>query len=239
MSADSIQQFIEQNLVRGRCAIDVGANQGLYTLTLLSRAERVIAFEPNPGVAQILRHTLSEYIAQKRLVVEEVALSSFQGMLTFYLDLRPGLGGAASSVNLLHGMENSTRKTSVVCTTLDFYCEANKISPDLIKIDVEGHEPAVIAGSRKIVERHRPVVIFEFWESWWTRDYRELFEYLNGLYYLWILQTGKDAYKHYSSQSEEQLSRSSATVDIGCIPRGWSLRQVVRSAARRMDKRHR
>lgn len=42
---------------RGDLAFDVGANNGLYTETLLELGAEVIAVEPNPGVAVAPRDT--------------------------------------------------------------------------------------------------------------------------------------------------------------------------------------
>ena len=36
-------------------------------------------------------------------------------------------------------------------------------APDLIKLDVEGHEAAVLSGAFRLLTRHRPLIVFESW----------------------------------------------------------------------------
>jgi hypothetical protein len=45
--------------------------------------------------------------------------------------------------------------------TLDAFCETHSLSPQLLKIDVEGWEPAVLRGASDLVARNRPAVLFE------------------------------------------------------------------------------
>lgn len=57
--------------------------------------------------------------------------------------------------------------------TLDAYCNRLRINPDFVKVDVEGHELAVLAGSENLLSvssppalmvevqaDHRPIVVF-------------------------------------------------------------------------------
>jgi FkbM family methyltransferase len=46
-------------------------------------------------------------------------------------------------------------------TTLDAYFAGRSRGPDFIKIDVEGHELAVLAGGRSILETHHPLLLIE------------------------------------------------------------------------------
>jgi hypothetical protein len=41
---------------------------------------------------------------------------------------------------------------------------------DLIKLDVEGHEPAALRGMRKTLAEHRPIVLSEIWNADVGRD---------------------------------------------------------------------
>jgi hypothetical protein len=49
----------------------------------------------------------------------------------------------------------------VDATTLDDFFAAKQRFPDFLKIDVEGHELAVLEGAKRILQRHRPAVLVE------------------------------------------------------------------------------
>lgn len=211
---DPIKAFIEANLRPGQVGFDVGANRGVYAKIMAGCGARVVAFEPDADSAATLR----EACAGLPVEIVEAAVSDEIGSIEFYRDLRPGLQGLASSVNRLRGMEDKTEKVVVPRLTLDGFCAERGIAPNLIKIDVEGHESAVIRGASGIIADCRPFILFEFWESWWHRGIEEIFDHLYRDYELKIAQTGELAYQYYKERSD--LAASNVTVDITCTPRG-------------------
>jgi hypothetical protein len=52
-------------------------------------------------------------------------------------------------------------RLSVSVTTLDAYFADQPRGPDFLKIDVEGHESAVLAGAWRTLELHRPAILIE------------------------------------------------------------------------------
>ena len=172
----------------------------------------MVAFEPNPVLAQVLR---AKKEALENVTIIESAISDWTGTTTLYVDTRPGVGAAASSLNVLSELAaaNSLRPIRVSVTTVDAYVRGAELCPSFVKIDVEGHEPAVVRGMCQTISTFRPALVFEFWESWWNRGYRELFDYLNPMYRMTRLVTGDDAYAFYTSISGTDI------VDIACTPR--------------------
>lgn len=61
--------------------------------------------------------------------------------------------------------------------SLESFCEEHGVAHvDFIKVDTEGHEWAVLEGLRRIMQKSRPLVIFEYghgWESQWRAALRE------------------------------------------------------------------
>jgi hypothetical protein len=53
------------------------------------------------------------------------------------------------------------RSLLVDVTTLDNFFSTQDRGPDFLKIDVEGHELAVLEGARQILELHRPAILVE------------------------------------------------------------------------------
>jgi FkbM family methyltransferase len=220
---DPIDRFIRQYVESDSTVLDIGANQGLYARTMLSRGARVYAFEPNPEMAQ----TLSQNLRNSRLEVVQKAVADRSGTVDFHIDLRPGVGAVASSVHRLDDLDGLTKQITVECTTVDAFCSERGIRPQFIKVDVEGGEREVFAGARQTIARNAPFMVFEFWETWWRRGISDIFEQLTPDYDLVVLGTGEDAYALYTAEGDS--GRRAGSVDIGCIPklrtarpsRGW------------------
>jgi len=144
---------------RGRNAVDVGANRGVYTYWMTKRAVRVDAFEPQP--------TWARYIRAARLQgvhVHETALSDHEGTADLLVPEDDGLARIASAdpsdtVSALAESELGARATlQVALRTLDSFRLADV---GFLKIDAEGHELAVLDGARETITASRPVVFVE------------------------------------------------------------------------------
>lgn len=206
---DRILDVIRYHLTPDMIAFDIGANWGGYALTMASICRDVIAFEPIPHLAEDLRRR-----APPNLRVETLALSSAAGVADFHIDLREGLNAQQSS--LLHipelhdvGLIESVRVETI---TLDGYVQSRGVTPDFIKIDVEGWEPAVFEGALGTIRVHRPVILFEMWETHYPR-YKATFEALDATHYLVRAGDGAPAYDYYETGLREEVA------DILCIPR--------------------
>lgn len=217
---DPISDFLEANIRVSDITFDIGANRGKYTRIMAERASKVLAFEPDPRSAKHLRDTVS----LPNVEVVAVAVSDRAGSVDFYLDLRPNLGGVASSVNRLKGLTEFETVT-VPTMSIDQFCAERKLSPRLLKIDVEGHEAAVIRGAASTIKGCRPFIIFEFWQSWWQEApngcaaagcaVEQIFDFLHSEGYdLRIVQTGEPAFEHYKKNTEVIHT----SVDIACYP---------------------
>lgn len=90
---------------------------------------------------------------------------------------RTYLGTIADSVKHAWRDRHDVATRIVPQVTLDAFAEERRIVPDLVKIDVEGSEIAVLEGARRLLERARPLVIFESWPG--NRERAELFTLLD------------------------------------------------------------
>jgi FkbM family methyltransferase len=141
-------------------AVDVGCNKGSY-LYWLSRAVprgRVIAFEPQPLLATYLKKvTAATGLGNVR--VEASGVSDKPGRLTLYI---PGESDSpAASFEQVVARSEQCRAVDVPVVTLDEYFAALEGRIGAIKIDVEGHELAVLRGAAGVLARHKPVVVLE------------------------------------------------------------------------------
>lgn len=134
-----------------RCAVDVGAHVGSYSMALSRLSSRVLAFEPDEEMFSLLRRA-----APANVTVYNYALSNASGVRQF----RVPVEGDTPIVTLgsLANVAGPSVVREVMTRVLD-----NWMGMDIgfIKIDVEGHEVEVLAGGRQLLERHRPVVLAE------------------------------------------------------------------------------
>lgn len=143
---------------RDDVAVDIGANMGVWCLQMERFAGRVHCFEPNPSCIRAL-----ERILPRRVSLHRVALSDRCGNARLRFD--PGNTGIGTieGRNTLTGNAGIKRIETLTVTTarLDDFA-LDHVS--LVKIDVEGHEEAVLAGAIETLARSRPAVICEIEE---------------------------------------------------------------------------
>jgi FkbM family methyltransferase len=141
----------------GDTVLDIGANIGAVTFALaalVGPTGRVHAFEPNPRLGALLRKARERNEA-RQVVIHETALGAENGSLPLYVPC--GNAGAASLVP----ERQSGEPVTVPVRRLDDVLK-NVGSIRLIKIDVEGFEPQVLAGAESLFKSSRPeAVVFE------------------------------------------------------------------------------
>ena len=146
---------------RGEAAYDIGANSGIYTFWLCRVAARVTAFEPNPKLAALLKDKFGPLIADGRLSVEGCALSDGDGSIVLHVPQSSALASVEAGAVGAHGQ--AVDAVTVPRVTLDRF-QAGRVDGGpvgFLKIDVEGHEAAVIGGGLGLIERHRPNLLIE------------------------------------------------------------------------------
>lgn len=151
-----IQHLIEP----GTTALDIGCSIGIYAAEMAHYADRVIAFEANPTVAQF-----AQMVAPRNVEIINVALSSAAGRATLRIPRNPR-GDTINELatieagNPLHGGDGDTFQIEM--KRLDDMAIANC---SFVKIDVEGHEEAVLKGAAARIAAQRPVLMIELDES--------------------------------------------------------------------------
>jgi len=145
----------------GDVFVDVGANIGLYTLKaarLVGPTGRVVAIEPGAEARMQLERNLS-LNAFHWVDVLGVALSDADGeAMLHHVDL----GHDPQAFSLLENLATGGRGETVPTARLDRIVDEQALRRlDLIKIDVEGAEPLVLAGAEGALARFRPRIIFE------------------------------------------------------------------------------
>ncbi len=144
--------LIRERVRGGDTAIDVGASYGLYTYMLAQVCRQVVAFEPIPSCAAVIRA-----YGAANVRVHEVALSSAAGTGTLVVPLEHGTPNRERAT--LHRPPTpGDRPLQVTTRTLD---EFGYRGVAFVKIDVEGHELEVLRGGEATLRRERPTLLIE------------------------------------------------------------------------------
>jgi len=139
-----------------KTSIDVGAFMGVYVIHMLGYSHDCVAFEPRTAAAQELRRVFRRASVR----IEQCALSEDDGEATFREPLCDAGRSTLADSNPLEGM-GDVNTQSVSTRRLDSYGFANV---GFIKIDVEGHELAVLKGALSTIERNHPALLIEIEE---------------------------------------------------------------------------
>lgn len=150
-------RFVRRLLRPGDRAVDVGANHGVYALTMaraVGPEGRVWAFEPARATASLLRQSIAEN-GLSNLELHQAALSDHAGTGRLFLH-------AQSELNSLRAAGEGGASEEVPLRTLDG-CADEQGWGDLalLKLDAEGEEGRILDGGRRLLARRSPLVLFE------------------------------------------------------------------------------
>lgn len=151
-------KIVREQIKEGDIVVDVGANIGYYTLIfaqLVGKSGKVIAFEPEPKNFEILKKNIA-INNYDNVIVEQKIVSEKCGSMKLYVSDSDIVG---HRIQQMGNLENFVEVESV---TLDDYMKKLNLDEkvNFIKIDVEGAEPNVLEGSKKILEKNDHLKIF-------------------------------------------------------------------------------
>ncbi len=143
---------------------DIGANSGYYSLlSAACGAKNIIAFEPADDIADLLGMNIKRSNLDQKIHLKRLAISSNSGISKiYYPEASHGLIETSASLNpTFRSVHDKTAQVQV--ETLD-NALIGIIKNDeklLLKIDVEGHDLAVLEGAARIIAEQRPAIIIE------------------------------------------------------------------------------
>lgn len=150
-------------LTKDGIALDIGANIGDYLAVLARHSRRVIAFEPHPTCFAHL-----EALGLRNCDLVNMALSDREGTAHLRVPVDEaevtGLATIEAANTAIAEEAPEIREYEVRTARLDDVI-GEHVRPgesiDFIKIDVEGHELAVLQGAEATIAAHRPIVMVE------------------------------------------------------------------------------
>jgi len=143
----------------GTVAVDVGTSIGMWAAEMARHASRVIAFEANPQVA-----AFTARVVPRNVEVVNVALSSSNGRATLRIPRghRDEVIAELATIEARNPHFGATDSVDVEMKRLD---DCGVTSCSFVKIDVEGHEEAVLEGAPRLIAAQRPVLMMELDEN--------------------------------------------------------------------------
>jgi FkbM family methyltransferase len=146
---------------RASVVVDIGANTGIYSLIAkaVNPGVTVYAFEPVKRVFEKLQYNnkLNNY----DIMLFEKAVSDSTGYATIYDQPTEHIYSVTVNKNLADA-NTPVLETKVETITLDTFIESHHIKHiDVVKIDVETHEPEVLRGFIKYLGLFRPAMLVE------------------------------------------------------------------------------
>ncbi len=161
-------------------SVDVGGNIGLYAHPMLAHSAQCVVFEPLPPLAQHLRRTFRK--EGERFRLEEVALSEDHHAA----ELRMPQGHFGYSTiepeNQLDG-KVSTRRVLTFHVHTQCLDDFDLQNVGFVKIDVEGHEGAVLRGARSLLGAQHPALLIEVEERHKTNAVSDVHAFLHAFGY--------------------------------------------------------
>ncbi len=137
-------------------SIDVGANDGSYVHFLRHYSRTVHAFEPMPELAAIL----GTKFAHSNVVIHRAALSREDGRAELHMPVVNGVTvTGCSTISAPASTKYAAHRTVIVPMHRLDDVYAGDVG--FIKIDVEGHQQAVLDGGVETIRRHRPRMLVE------------------------------------------------------------------------------
>jgi len=149
-------------LPAGHSVIDVGAHIGYYSLMAAHRLRQVgaglvFAFEPHPiNFADLQRNQQLNNLSNLILIQKAVADQTTQMRL---------FSSPLSGCHSLRQFPYHSDSYEVESITLDDFMVHYSTKISLLKIDVQGAELLTLRGAQQLLERDRPLVIYEEFEE--------------------------------------------------------------------------
>lgn len=209
--------FVLDHLNAGDAMVDVGANVGVYTLQAARQVGsegRVYAFEPQADTFSMLKRSVGDNGFSDRVVIDNCALGDEDGAASIW---RHHANNPGASI-IVQGDFDAGSATSL--KRLDSIAFDRKIA--LLKMDIEGYEPLLVAGGMRFFAEHRPIIVSE----WFPRSIAQVarsssaayFAQLTDLGYAVHLLEGRNLGERLSAETLPRFDDVTEPFNIACMP---------------------
>ena len=149
--------LVEKLPVPAPVVFDIGANIGLFVKAFnksQNKPKAILAFEPSSYVYSILKLTVARF---KNVICHKLAFDEKDGETTLKMPLKKSGSIRVGLSHIGQTPAGDYLEETVPTKTLDhFIAESEHDHVDLVKIDVEGAEFAILKGSDHVLNTLRP-----------------------------------------------------------------------------------
>jgi FkbM family methyltransferase len=140
--------------------LDIGANVGHHLLFMCGVADECHAVDPNGSVLERAREKI-ELNHIKNTKLYEIALGETNQTKPYFVPSAANEGTGSFLADWGSGGNSRTPIPAKIRKADEFLAEQGIVNVNIVKIDVEGFEPAVLRGLKPVFERERPFILLE------------------------------------------------------------------------------
>lgn len=210
--------FIEENTV----IIDVGANVGFESLYFSRKYPNnpVYSYEPTAIPYNCLSKSKA-INSLDNLKIFKLGVGEKNGEVEIHAATEGTYNKGLASIDSNFDLDDTFAKETIEIITLDDHVKES-LRVSLIKIDVQGYEAKVLEGAIKLIEKNKPVIIYEHFEGYYSdraklRDMIEkFFSSLN--YELYLIRSKGGLRPHRFLEKINFKSRNDINGDVVALP---------------------
>ncbi|MEO6728482.1 MAG: FkbM family methyltransferase [Candidatus Dojkabacteria bacterium] len=179
--------YILNSINSGDTVLDIGCHKAGYLYFMLKKAGdtgKIYAFEPQNNLFKDLVE-LKKSLNWKNVSISNIALSDKKEKIVLHIPIK-GSKTDSPGASLLNVFDENQAilDQETETNTIDDYCKLHQLTPDFLKIDVEGNELEVLKGGLNILKTLKPKILIESEERHVGQaKVKEVFELLKNLGY--------------------------------------------------------
>ena len=143
--------IIRANFPAGGVFLDIGANEGVFSIVAAKTASRVIAVEPQSRLIPVIHENL-RLNGIENVTIIRAAISDQPGTGT--LHLASDMNNASTALSL-HTRYSTMTETTPLMSLTELFDQLSLETVDFMKMDIEGYEYEAILGSPEIFQKQR------------------------------------------------------------------------------------
>ncbi len=164
---ENVTEAFLKYLKSDTCFLDIGANIGYYSLLAASQCPegKVISFEPDATNFRYLKTSILYNGFDSVIQAHNLAASDKNEPIYLYEVNHSANSGAKVTAKEKESLNpyihtSNPQFQRVEAVQLDSFLSGERI--DIVKLDIEGHEPFALLGMKELLTQHQPVIITEF-----------------------------------------------------------------------------